>query len=726
MANDKFISGYLDVLKDFGECSDAYPYLFDLHTNRLWIAKPVEDKFDITKKDPSLDYYCMDEWLSVLHPNDRPALYADVSAISTGEKTFHNMEYRIRSRMGTYIRLHSRGVVKTDEDGSPAVMLGQATENTLRHKDILQSANMGLWIIRNIGNGERFEMYADETMRHIMGIEKELMPEECYAHWYSRIRPDCVSYVNERVNQAVETGRMVQLQYFWNHPTEGEIEVRCAGIHTEDVDGEICLQGYHFNVNTVDMMSFLEQNQLTEQMLGLTSKENSQLSSSVQAIQALFYNLDELVYMTDMDTNELIYLNRIGLERYGFQKISDLRGKKCYDVLQNNRMPCSFCTNAELVPWKYTEWKIYNPMIKRHFMLKDTMITDGQKRYRIEIALDISESENRVAAIQNYQELEKVANEGIHHALEASTPDETINTLLEYLGKALKGDRAYIFEKNDHGHDDNTYEWVASGIEPQIDNLQDVPSEVCDIWYNSFRAGDHISIADLEDIREVDPAMYDVLVPQGIHSIVVVPIYVDGEIIGFYGIDNPPVEALEYTYDLLNTVGHFLTSTMKRRRLVRQLHELSHKDSFTMFGNRLAMKEYAEAIDPARSLGVLYCDVTGLKAVNDRDGHDAGDRLILNACSCLRSVFDEEYLFRIGGDELLVLCPDITKSELQEKVARLRHELNAKSVVLAIGMEFRPNLSGCEVHHIINTAEKLMYEDKSRYYQENGFDRIRR
>lgn len=54
-------------------------------------------------------------------------------------------------------------------------------------------------------------------------------------------------------------------------------------------------------------------------MIGLTSQANSQLSRSVQAIQVLFYNLDELVYMTDMDTNELIYLK---LEKVASEWIS--------------------------------------------------------------------------------------------------------------------------------------------------------------------------------------------------------------------------------------------------------------------------------------------------------------------------------------------------------------------------------------------------------------------
>lgn len=450
------------------------------------------------------------------------------------------------------------------------------------------------------------------------------------------------------------------------------------------------------------------------------------LPCHLESIQALFYHLNELVYMTDMDTNELIYLNKSGLEKYGFDSVEQLKGLKCYDVLQNNSSPCSFCTNSELVPLKYTEWKIYNPVIKRHYMLKDTMICHGDKRYRLEIAVDISDSEKIHAAVQNYQDLEKVANEGVRQALEASTPDESINCFLEYLGKALKGDRAYIFEKNENGYDDNTYEWVASGIEPQIHNLQNLPPEVCSVWYKSFENGNPVSIANIEEIRELDPEQYQVLAPQGIQSVVVVPIFLDGNVIGFYGIDNPPVSELEYTYHLLNIVGHFFTSAMKRRRLVRELHSLSHKDSFTMLGNRLAMKEYISSVHMSESMGVLYCDITGLKFINDTYGHSAGDQLILNACSCMKKIFPKESLFRIGGDELLMLCQNISREELENKIQSFKKLLEKNSVVLAIGMEYTPLLSTSSVEQLMKEAEKKMYEDKSLYYRQKGLDRRNR
>lgn len=141
--------------------------------------------------------------------------------------------------------------------------------------------------------------------------------------------------------------------------------------------------------------------------------------------------------------------------------------------------------------------------------------------------------------MQSVQNLEAIINEGLRAALLEETPDRSLEVLLEHLGKALNGERTYIFERNESGGDDNTYEWTADGVTPEKDNLQNVPPEVCAIWYQSFGSGRHVVIQNLEDTKEEDPLMYARLKPQNIHSLVVMPLYADGKPIGFYGVDNP-------------------------------------------------------------------------------------------------------------------------------------------------------------------------------------------
>ena len=182
----------------------------------------------------------------------------------------------------------------------------------------------------------------------------------------------------------------------------------------------------------------------------------------------------------------------------------------------------------------------------------------------------------RHSGMQSVQNLEAVINEGLRVALLEETPDQSLEVLLEHLGKALNGERTYIFEQNESGSDDNTYEWAAEGVRPEKENLQNVPPEVCASWYQKFSVGKHIVIEHLEAIREAEPLQYENLKRQGIHSLVVVPLYDGKKIIGFYGVDNPPVKSLEYASNMLQTAAYFIVSSLKRRNLFRELQKRSY------------------------------------------------------------------------------------------------------------------------------------------------------
>ncbi len=187
--------------------------------------------------------------------------------------------------------------------------------------------------------------------------------------------------------------------------------------------------------------------------------------------------------------------------------------------------------------------------------------------------MELHEPHSGMRSVQN---LEAIINEGLRVALLEETPDQSLQVLLEHLGKALNGERTYIFEQNESGGDDNTYEWVADGVEPELENLQNVPPEVCASWYRNFSVGRHIVIQNVEDIRSSEPLQYENLKRQGIRSLVVVPLYDGKQIIGFYGVDNPPVKSLEYASNMLQTAAYFIVSSLKRRNLFRELQKRSY------------------------------------------------------------------------------------------------------------------------------------------------------
>lgn len=99
---------------------------------------------------------------------------------------------------------------------------------------------------------------------------------------------------------------------------------------------------------------------------------------------------------------------------------------------------------------------------------------------------------------------------------------------------------------------------------------------------------------------------------------------------------------------MFQIVGGFISSMLKRRDIMGQLSEMSLSDQLTLLGNRYAMNEYIAGIKNAKSLGVVFCDITGLKIINDTMGHKAGDELICRTAECLKYALGDYRLFRIG------------------------------------------------------------------------------
>ncbi len=246
-------------------------------------------------------------------------------------------------------------------------------------------------------------------------------------------------------------------------------------------------------------------------------------------------------------------------------------------------------------------------------------------------AAPVMESHEQRSSMQSIQNLEVIINEGLRIALLEETPDQSLEVLLEHLGKALSGERTYIFEQNESGGDDNTYEWAAHGVEREKKTLQNVPPEVCASWYRNFIIGKHIVIENLEDIRESDPLQYENLKRQNIHSLVVVPLYDGKKIIGFYGVDNPPVKSLEYAWNMLQTAAYFIVSSLKRRNLFRQLQKQSYNVLHALSVDYLGI--YQVNFDTGECEIYRDSEQMGMDwAANFRDGYETAMERYITRC----------------------------------------------------------------------------------------------
>lgn len=437
-----------------------------------------------------------------------------------------------------------------------------------------------------------------------------------------------------------------------------------------------------------------------------------------------FYeNMNEVVYVADVDTYEMVYLNRYGRKKMGISSMDELKGKPCYKILQKSSSPCVICTNNRLKQGDFFEWTYTNNLLGRTYTLKDTMIEQDGKRYRLEIAIDISVQEQQEQAVRDYTTNEALVNEALRLSLSEPTPEKSMEVLLKYVGTSLKSERIYIFEETPEHTFNNTYEWCAEGISPQKENLQNVPAEAVELWYESFRKNENVIIKDLQHTRKTDPKAYDYLEPQEIDSLVVSPLVFNDQIIGFYGVDNPPKESLAHISVMFMVLGHFIASILRRRDLVRRLETLSYYDQLTGALNRHGMNEFVATVDYQASIGIIYCDVMGLKNVNDTKGHLEGDALLVRSYECLAKHFPKNTVFRIGGDEFLVMSSKVNKEDMEDKIKKLREDMPKYNVNLALGWVWEPHCNG-RITELLKIADKRMYEEKEAYYEKHSNSRF--
>ena len=173
--------------------------------------------------------------------------------------------------------------------------------------------------------------------------------------------------------------------------------------------------------------------------------------------------------------------------------------------------------------------------------------------------------------------------------------------------------------------------------------------------------------------------------------------------------------------------------TLQRQYYLQVTKDMSYEDNLTGLENRSSFEKVKKEISAGGTLKdyvLVMADLNRLKYVNDTYGHDAGDELICGAADALRGSFDQEddYLFRIGGDEFVVLSKTdprsiVTKlSELRERCDVWHGELSPELSISA-GMVIAEHHPQMDIDQIQKLADQKMYEAKRRFYSQSGYDR---
>ena len=188
-------------------------------------------------------------------------------------------------------------------------------------------------------------------------------------------------------------------------------------------------------------------------------------------------------------------------------------------------------------------------------------------------------------------------------------------------------------------------------------------------------------------------------------------------------IENLYSALLKTTQDVLI----YFEKLRQAKKEVAAMDKLAHRDSLTGLKNKAAYDEMTIVLDEKISNGdadfcIAMVDVNFLKRVNDTYGHERGNEYLINAGKLICSVFGEEHVYRIGGDEFVVVIEGEKVSLCKYFVEQFKAEMARKNsnkllkpwekVSAAVGVAFYETGVDKTADEVFKRADKEMYDNK--------------
>ncbi|MDF4092017.1 GGDEF domain-containing protein [Bifidobacterium pseudocatenulatum] len=157
--------------------------------------------------------------------------------------------------------------------------------------------------------------------------------------------------------------------------------------------------------------------------------------------------------------------------------------------------------------------------------------------------------------------------------------------------------------------------------------------------------------------------------------------------------------------------------------IAKNMKEIYRQDSLTGLLNRNA---YDSDVEQLRSADIgavvcVYADMIGLHEVNNHLGHKQGNRMLCEFADAARAFFGDDRLYRIGGDEFVIISSAYTEAQTRKQLNYMRERLHTQGCEISVGVASSESTS--DLPKIIEQAENEMRREKKEYYVRGGSKR---
>lgn len=425
-----------------------------------------------------------------------------------------------------------------------------------------------------------------------------------------------------------------------------------------------------------------------------------------------FDHTDRLIYIADPETYDLVYANPSQLRYRHLPADYQYAGQKCYRLFAGLSVPCTNCPKDKLRRDRFHFRPFHSLQTSKDYHIWNTLISWNNRDYIFSDAIDVG----RMMAVRTANTLPEQADISVNDitgvAIQEEDPSTGLMRMMEKLGLALDASHVLIMEEEPDGfHLSCTYEWHAHGAAPLQGKLEQIPLFEVQPFYDTFRQSPILLVDDPSVYWKRHPGM-NAIYKDDLERYAVGQFRLGHRSLGYLAILNPDKAHFALIPNLLRTIVRVSAILMRNRDNIQKLHEISTVDQLTGVGNRRALTSFVDQrLRPGTMYAVIFIDINGLKKMNDTFGHARGDLLIQTIAYVLSNIAGKEQVFRLGGDEFLVLMPCENDTDAINIIDRMEQGMHTHRCSAAIGYV----LCLAPFHNLdalIHQADEKMYRDK--------------
>lgn len=332
----------------------------------------------------------------------------------------------------------------------------------------------------------------------------------------------------------------------------------------------------------------------------------------------------------------------------------------------------------------------------------------------LKIVEDRRELERQWQNIHNMVSVEQVL-------FDAHRTENGIENAMQLICESESAKRAFIIEKKGDLYR-CVKEWCADEGDYCFNDKDIISESVFESWIDRLKEHLPISITDVELIRGEQPKAYEFLKKRNVTNFVAAPIYFsDNTFFGFLGVDNPGINF--HSVDMLCFMSLGFSMAFENMEEHKRIEEMGMYDFNTKVLNRNSYFNFIHAYQDGQSdsMACIFIDVNGLHEYNNFHGHELGDRMLEEIASILKENFGNQSVYRIGGDEFVILVENCTKEEVKEKMETADSAVKDKKYSISYGINWADK--NINIQKMVKYADELMYKAKADYYLNSGHDR---